>query len=517
MSALSKKEKVQQERHQKNIAKRVDGLKQEDLSDFDLAKLAKLVKNDSWASFAQGLGIMGRDKRTAGNQQWTGNLFTETQAEQTLAGSNLARRLVEYLPYEATRQWIELKGFEDDEKAICDAMEMIDVQHAFFTAWCWARTYGGSGLIMMTEEGEDALELPMWKVQKDFTKPPELVNPDNRITSLIPCNRWELEPWSSDIDTDLTSPNFRKPIFYRLSVVTGGIRVPLNIKIHFTRIIRFDGNPLPPLLFIRNNYWGDSIFTGLMEGMRDYDMSHSGVARILNEYRMIVHKMPDIAEKIANGQDKGIRKRVMAAIASRNSTGEMVVDKEEDIEIHADTFAGVDAMLDRMGNRFAAHTEYPKIILFNESPEGGLGSKGNSELESWYNTVEARQHTYLAPKIDQFLRVFLAMKKGPLQGTVPDDWSYEFASLWQESAMDQATREKLEAEADDIRINQGTQDAVDIMEKRFPEKLEDKDPEELRKEIEAEKEKQMAAEQDRAKLALANNQGNKPAPVEPKK
>ncbi len=506
--------------HKAGLRRRADGadLPTVGASHADIARLlamsAVVTKKDGWMSALTGMGIPGKDKRITGKIEWQGLLFNEHRAEAIVGGSNLARRIVEHLPYEATRQGVKLEGFEDDEQPVQDALDELDVWANFFTGWSWARQFGGAGLLMVTDEEDEAdLELPLWKVRRDGTK---VLNPRvGKIKNLVPFNRWELTTWSSDIDTDLASPNFRKPKYYRLNAVSGGIRVPINVKIHYSRIIRFDGSTLGPLLFIRNNYWHDSIFSGLMTSFQDYDMSHEGVAQVLAEFRFIIHKMPNLAEMVADGKNVAIQKRLAASASLRNTTGVQVIDGEEEVTVESEAFSGVDAMLDRMANRFAAHTEYPKIVLFNESPEGSMGGNGSSEMDVWHSTVGARQRTYLGPRFDQLMEVLLASPEGPTGGQVPDDWTYSFPPLAQESAKEKAEREKAEAETDGLRMDQGVKDAVDIIQERFPALMEGKDPEELRLEIEAEKQKQMQEQMDLQKAAGDPGNPDKNAP--PKK
>lgn len=497
--------------HKKALRRRVDGVDLEGpVNHAEVLRLIKAVNNDGWMSAMTGLGVPGRDKRTTGRLEWNGLLFTEHKAESIVAGSNLARRIVEHLPYEATRKGIKLKGFDDEDTSVQDAMDELSVRDNFFQAWAWGRQYGGAALLMMTDEPEENLETPLWLIKRDGTK---RLNPAvGKVKNLVPLNRWELTVWSTDIDTDLTSPNFRKPKFYRLNAISGGLRVPIDVKIHYSRIIRFDGLTLGPLLFMRNGYWHDSIFSGLLPSMRDYDMSHEGIAQVLGEFRFIIHKMPDLAEMVADGKNSTIQKRVAAGASARTTTGVMMIDGAEDVTALSETFGGVDAMLDRLANKFAANTEYPKIVLFNESPEGSMGGNGSSEMDIWYNTVESRQATYLSPKLDQFLEVFFAAPEGPTKGKPPEDWGYEFPPLSQETAGEKATRQKTEAETDDIYVTMGVKDEVAVMQDRFPELLEGQDPETMRAQIEAEKQKQMALQQEQAAAGADPNAPPKKKP-----
>jgi phage-related protein (TIGR01555 family) len=442
---------------------------------------AQLVpRADSWMSMVSGQGVEGMDKRRASSVQWRGLLFTEHRAETLVAGNNLARRIVELLPYEATRRWIKTLNLGDADRDVRDDMDRLNARECFNTGWAWGRQFGGAAVLMVTDEPDEDLAKPL-----DLKKV-------KRLENLVVLNRWELDAWNSEIEVNLRDPNFRHPRYYRLSVTSGGIRIPVNVKIHHSRLIRFHGQPLTPLLFIRNKYWGDSVFSGLMDPLANWDRSMDGVAAVLEEFRFIVHKMEDIADQIAAGNHDKVLNRVRAAAAGRSLFGTMVADKSEDIVSQSESFAGVTDVLDRLADNLASHTDYPKIVLFNSSPDGGgLDGKGNSELQGWYSTVGARQTTYLAPKLDVFLKVLLAAKEGPVRGNPPKDWDYEFEPLFNESAGEKALREKTEAESDGERLAQGVQDEIDIMERRFPDKLKGKDTEQMRKAIQLEKQRQM--------------------------
>jgi uncharacterized protein len=379
---------------------------------------------------------------------------------------------------------------DDHERDLRDELDRLQLRQHCYTGWCWSRQFGGAGTLIVTDEPDEDLSKPL------------VLGRFKRVENLVTFNRWELEAWNSDIDTNLRSPNFRLPIYYRLNVSSGGRRIPVNVKIHHSRIIRWGGSSLGPLLFIRNKYWEDSVFSGLMDSLGNWDRSTDGIAAVLEHFRFVVHKMPEIADLVSKGEYAKVLNRVRAAAASRSLFGTMVADKEEEITSVSETFAGVPDILDRLADNLAAKTEYPKIILFNSSPDGGgMSGKGFPELQGWYSTVGARQSTFLAPRLDQLLAAVLGAPEGPCRGVVPEDWDYEFEELSVETTAERATREKTEAEGDELRMNQGVQDEVDVMARRFPDKIKGQDPEALRLEIEEQKQLQLALEMERLKAA----------------
>lgn len=427
--------------------------------------LLKLFKRgdqrlDDWANVLTGAGVAGADRRMAGQANWTG-IMQETEAEQLYASGELERRIVELVPRECLKNWIKFTGMGDDEMDVQEELDRLQAQAKFTEASNWANVYGGSALFMAT--GEDP---------EDFKKP---LDPRRfrKVESLVLFSRWELLVKSTDLENDINDPNYGKPKYYWLTPRKGNISNLFSVRIHHSRLIIFGGKPLPLRLKVFNRYWDDSIYSGIKGVLRDYGISHASIASVMQEFRQVVYKIKELTEGLGSVDGDSIKSRLSIMNAVKSVFGAYVLDMDEEVEIHSDTFAGVADMLQAMKDRLQACTPIPHIILFNESPGGksSMGSTGDSSLENWYSYLEGHQKNYYAPKIDQLLAVMLQAAEGPTAGLEPEGWDWEFNKI---QSMDEGAAADLESKQYDNDAKAqglGIDSSYDTLQKRRPEKF----------------------------------------------
>ena len=422
------------------------------------------LRSDSFLNQITGIGVNGRDATRGGKIVWD-KPMSEEEVERIYAGSGLAKRICDLLPKDALRQWVEPNKFEQLKETL-EADRKLGVRSMFKKGASWGRMYGRAHIFINT--GEDSTQ---WEKPLDLKQVRE-------IKSLLLLNRWELVVDGTDIENDPSDSRFGMPRCYRLAphrvvMATKGTLA----KIHHSRLLTFHGSALGLRLWITNNFSDDSIFHNLMDPLTDFIQSNRGVAVAMNRFRESVHSIKNLAQDVGSGSTKGIQKRINYVIAVMSVLGERVIDLDnEKIEFFENSFAGVPDVLDRFQKILAANTEYPAIVLFQESPEGSMGGNGSSELEGYYNTVGEYQEDQLRPLLDRYYEVLFAAKNGPTRGQVPKEWSYTFPKLWQMTRLETAQAEFQEAQADTERINKGTQDEIDIIEKRFPDKADQMTP-----------------------------------------
>ena len=110
-----------------------------------------------------------------------------------------------------------------------------------------------------------------------------------------------------DENRDPSEENFGKPDFYMLSDVDASHN---GVKIHYTRIVLFQGVELPPMLFRLNEYWGDSVLSRLINVLRNYQTSNDSVATIIQDYAQAVFKLKGLSDLIASGDHSVVAKRL---------------------------------------------------------------------------------------------------------------------------------------------------------------------------------------------------------------
>lgn len=412
-----------------------------------------LAINDGWKNMLTGMGMVG-DKRMYQKARWDLSL-TEEEAEELYAGDPTARRIVDIMPNEATREGIVWNDPEKSTK-IDDELKRLGVWPNMREGAIYGRLYGGGGLLMVDNE------TPIDKLWQPW-------RPGAEIQSLVPLTRWELWAYATELQRDLTKPDFGKPIRYRLFPrMTFG---QTAITVHASRIVRFDGKLLPRLLFIRNNYWHDSILTSLTESLADYKGAFASVASALADFRIMVHKIKGLSDAVNSGHEDKIRTRLAIMNQARSIMGAWAIDAEDDAAFQSGALTGLADSANLLKERLQGETDIPHTVLFNEGPGGALagGQAGNHEERNWYNAVHAYQVNYIKPRFDQLLGVILA-QRGMNSGDVADNL-YDFKSLWQEDEGDQATTELAQAQADKIYVDLQVRTPEAVQKERFPEEF----------------------------------------------
>ncbi len=407
--------------------------------------LANVANFDGWINVLTGLGKLGKDKRMSASVQFSPML--EVDAENLYAGDDMAGKIVDLLPDEATKEPFSLTKFDDlVSKAILKEVERLQLIPRVNKAWKTARMMGGAGLFIATDDAAD------------LSKP---LRPNAKVTAFQVLSRWEIAAESMNIQRDLSKPDYGMPTLYRFQ--PRGASDQATSMIHASRVIRFDGAELPEHQRIQNQYWGDSELNKLFNAIRNYNTVHDSAASIMQDFRIAVFKIKDLANKIAEGNDDQVIKRLQLVDLARSIARAVVIDADgEDFEYRSGSVAGMPELITKAENRLVAGTKIPHTILLGESP-GGSNSTGNSTTQAWYSYVSSQQQVYLKPLLRQAVeRIMASLGLQPVDG-----WDIEFAPLWQMDEKEQAQVRKTQAETDAIYMDHGVIDAREVAVSRF--------------------------------------------------
>lgn len=414
-----------------------------------MSSLAKIFKFDGWANVFTGLGVKGKDKRLGAEAQW--DKPVEYDLEALYAGNDLARKVVDDLPTEALKKGITFKGLTpEQEKALWLEEERLGILTKTATAAKYARAFGGSGLIPVVTAHDQSLPMV------DLAIP--------LISAIQVLQRYEMS--AGDIESSFGSKNFGYPRNYTISPRSGGVTDVAAASIHSSRVIRFDGALLTPRLFTQNNYWHDSVLTKIMNSLRNLDGSYDSAALALQDFRVGVFKIKNLASLIANGKEKEVKERINIIQYAKSVMNAVIIDDSETYENSVTTFSGMDSVLKEMKVRFQGAADMPHTRLFGESPSG-LGATGNSEQANWYDTVKSYQTHELHPRLLRLFRLVMQQTQGPFKGVVPPEFDVVFQPLMQMSEKEQAEVHLTQAKADEVYMSNGAVDPSEIAKSRF--------------------------------------------------
>jgi phage-related protein (TIGR01555 family) len=427
-------------------------------------RLAKIY--DGWVNIMTGLGLASKDKRVSAQTKW--DIPIEVDCENLYASDDVAARLVDTLPDDAFREGIKLNCDPELATKIEKEFERIGAWQKLHLGWVFGRIYGGAGVVMIVDDS------------KTLDQPMDL-NSIRKINGLVVLQRFELQADVTNIDNDVTSPNFGMPKTYTLVPRRGGTTSTFdpksetqianisNQKIHYSRIIRFDGNKLPIRNFIQNSYWHDSVFTRTGNAIRNYNTVHDAVATVLQEFNQGVFKIKGLSELLAQGTDgdTAVQNRLSAVNIGRSVARSVIIDSDgEEFTNIAANVSGVPDMVRLVGNRLTVASNMPHTKILGESASG-LGATGQSEQGDWYDYVSNQQEKYLRPRIQVLLDVIYAQRLGPTNGKPPEKAGWKFLPLEQMSEKEQAEIRKMQAETDNIYLTTGVVDPTEIATSRF--------------------------------------------------
>lgn len=405
----------------------------------------RIVNADGWDSFYTNVKKGRLNSVSFGR----GLSLAKEQIQEIYRYSGFARKVVDLPAFEMTRQWISIEGDEDGE--ILSRMEELGARNLFREALQWADMFGGSMMVMIIDDG-GALDQPLNE---------EAIRD---IVDLRVYDRHQVSWGLPDLDDDLMSRNFGKPRIYTINPYTSGMST--SFKIHYTRVLRFDGDDLPERERVRNDGWGDSVYHTCYEELRNLGIVNNATASIVDDFVQTIVQIDNLAELIASGQDDIIKKRLEIINMGRSVMRTILLDKEESYTKEASTVAGLGDLIDRAMIMLAGVRGIPVTKLFGRSA-AGQNSTGENDIRNFYDEMKSKQEDKLLPPLERFVALLMKALDGPFNGKPPEDWSVTFNPLWQMSEKETVDVRKIVAETDKIYLDTTVLDPTEVANARF--------------------------------------------------
>jgi phage-related protein (TIGR01555 family) len=440
-----------------------------------MAKETQQVKSraerlDGWQNTITGLG-RSRDKLTGTAICPPLTQPSRDEFDDWYNGDHTSQKIARLPAREMTREWISLKvddSIDNDTKTeastsdkmitakqVEGAMDDLGVKGVMTKALTWARVHGGALIYMSVNKDED------------LTTPLDLDN-IKTLNFLRVYDRWEAEITSAVSDFDSERDN--EPEMYRITpypLVGARQHEDHQREVHASRLVRLDGTLVSPQRLNENSGWADSVYTQMRQTLDGYGISWVAVMHLLSDFSQAVLKMKGLADAIMQQEGNVVLDRMMAMDLCRSVARAIPIDAEDEDFMRAQTpMSGLPETIDRLMLLVASAADIPATLLFGQSP-AGLNATGESDIRFFYDQIKAKQEEVLRPAIDRVLEVLFASKEGPTKGREPENWSYEFNPLWQETDQERATTRKTQAEADSIYLADGVLDPDEVAMSRF--------------------------------------------------
>ncbi len=381
-----------------------------------------------------GLGT-DRDKRSYSTYGYVYRM-NQPQLEALYEGSWLGGKIIDIPAGDSTRQWVSRtwEGADKDEigrKALTTAEAGLDVRGKVRTALTWARLHGGAVIFLAI-----AADL-------DVSKPLDT----SRVTkgalrNLIVLDRWRVSA-SPELDGDLNSPNFGLPLYYTIS--------ESQTRVHWTRMVRFDGVTLPHSQWLANGRWNGSVLQRIADSIKNYDSSRDIAGSMMYEAVVDVLKIANLYAMLSQpGGEAEVATKFQSMMLMKGVNRSVVIDKEDDYEQKTMAFGGVVDILREFAVDVCGAADIPMTRLFGQSP-GGLNSTGQSDVANYDDKVKADQESQLRPRLERIDAVLLPSAIGRM----PKDYELTFNPLRQMTDAEQADLENKRADRDKKYVDMG--------------------------------------------------------------
>lgn len=421
----------------------------------DITALARAIatpRRDGWENTFTGLGDVNRDRRMGAAVRRES--FKAPECIELWRASDMAGRIVEALPDDATRKGFRLVTGDEDEQESADAvmarLDELGALKKLRQAWQKARATGGCGIFVGANDGQ-AADQPL---QLEKVKGLDWL-------TIFDAGEMRVGRYYGDVQ----SAKFGEPELYEVQPITlPGTSTALQPQqIHESRILRFTGVETDRRALQENDGWADSVFVRVYEVIRDFDGAWDSTGYILQDFTYALMQLDGLAGILAAPDGKQqLEDRIAAIILGRSMLRATVIDKNDVFETKQQPVTGLHELLDKFCVRLAAAADMPVTRLMGQSP-AGLNATGEQDGEWWREKVEAAQKDNLLGPLNYLVRLlFKALGKNE-----PKDWRVEFAPLRQLTSLQEADRRLKVAQADAAYVTAGVVTPEEVAVSRF--------------------------------------------------
>lgn len=335
------------------------------------------------------------------------------QLEWAYQGSWICGLAVDIIAEDMTREGVDIKASDPSVvDKINTQMDDLGVWNSLCDAIKWSRLYGGSIAVMLID-GDD-MSTPLGKIRLGSFK------------GLCVLDRWQIDPTlGSTVQT--LGADFGKPEYYTIIAGSSEISIPSQ-RVHYSRVIRFEGRRLPYNLRRAYGGWGASILETVFDRISMFDLATEGAAQLLSKAYLRYYKVEGLRDILTNDlAAKGFLKQMDYIRMFQGIEGMTLGDSSDDFQTMTYTFTGIPEVMLQIGQQISGAIGVPLVRLFGQSPTG-FNSTGESDLRTYYDNVKHDQDSDLRPGMKRLLNVMYESEMGTPPG---DDFSFEFKSLWQ--------------------------------------------------------------------------------------
>ena len=378
---------------------------------------------------------LGTEKSKRAHNVWQYGALNDYATLDACYQSNwIARKICDIPAEDATREWRRIKC--DGAETIAAIEQQLLVPNMVQEAATWANLYGGSGILMITNQ--------------DLTKPlrPELIK-KGELKRLLVLDRWDMA--SAGINTwDILASNYLQPEYFN---VRGGA-----MQIHHSHFAIFKGERLPLRQQAQTQGWGDSKLRKCIDDIADMVAAKDGIAELMQEANIDVITREGLTEELSTDQDDAIIKRYELFSMMKSNIQMALLDGEEKFDRMTLNLSGVAPIIEQFMTWISGAADIPLTRMFGTSAKG-MNATGEGDDRNYNNSIRASQRKDFA----QPMRTLDEVMVRSALGNFPSDYDYEWNPLSLPDGLQVAQAEKLRSEKHQTYLDAGIVQKSQVM------------------------------------------------------
>ena len=297
--------------------------------------------------------------------------FIGYPALATMAQSVEYYNMAQVMADEMVRNWITIHSTEDDDELIEQLETLLvkyDIKRLMHQAVVQDSTFGVCHIYIDTDASDEEIQNPLIMDPRSIKKGTKLGFRTVDPTWVYPAMYNTSKPLRAD---------FYKP---KQWFVMGQI-------VHESRFIDIISRPVPDILKPSYNFGGMSLTQFMMPYVKDWHAMKKNVVAVVKTLRMRVLKT-DLDARLQNPGEFDRRAKLFTK--HQDNFGLWVVNTEEELEHHQTSLGELSALLSNYQEQLCIPARTTNLKLLG-NPPAGLSASGDSEVETWHETISGLQ------------------------------------------------------------------------------------------------------------------------------
>lgn len=401
-----------------------DGFSEDEKNQLKLldSQISILQSRDSYSNIAARLGL-GSDSLNEGAFYYLTRLtFDYQQLTAMYRNSWIIREGINIIANDMHKLGIDIKSELQPEQIEKVQKKLNDVRQKQIECTRWGRLYGGAVALMLIGDSLNKFVTTPEGSVRIIELPLEITDIDvDSFHGLYVLDRWNGVSPTGEIEKDPSSYQFGLPKYYTLTFPDKS-----SIKVHHSWLLIDTGLQLPRLERYADAWWGMSALEPVYRELQKHDNTNYSIANLIFQSSIRVFKFDGFKQATASTNKKfqeEMNSRLETLTKLQHNHSATVIDTKDDFQVHNQTFAGLDAVLNIFKGYVAAAFRIPQSKFYGLEASG-LGSDDVSSLRNYSDDILSGQEEKERHNYEKLLNVICKSELG----MVPKDIDFEFVT-----------------------------------------------------------------------------------------